>query len=267
MDLDFSKIKVIILKEWAEVFRNRLVLFSVAFMPLIFVAMPFFAMASMEKALDADPQELADIPDAALSTFCANLEGLECGQVYMASIFTVLFLILPVMIPVTIAAYSIVGEKSTRSLEPLLATPITTTELLVGKAVSAVTPALVATWISYLIYVVGMKFLATDAAFRAASDTMWILAIFALAPLLSLFAVSVAVLISSRVNDPRVAEQLSGVVVLPIVLFLIGQSIGFLIIDRALIVVAIVVMLAVDVGMIYLGVKTFEREAILTRWK
>ena len=50
------------------------------------------------------------------------------------SLFMFMFMIIPVAIPVTIAAYSIVGEKTTHSLEPLLATPITTSELLVGQS-------------------------------------------------------------------------------------------------------------------------------------
>ena len=51
-----------------------------------------------------------------------------------------MFMLIPLFIPVNIAAYSIVGEKTTHSLEPLLATPISTGELLAGKNLASVIP-------------------------------------------------------------------------------------------------------------------------------
>ncbi len=35
-----NKIKTIIKKEWAEVFKNRMVLFTIAFLPLLMTAIP-----------------------------------------------------------------------------------------------------------------------------------------------------------------------------------------------------------------------------------
>jgi hypothetical protein len=64
-----------------------------------------------------------------------------------------------------------------------------------------------------------------------------------------------------------VAEQLAGVIVLPLILILTGQSIGFFLLNRTMVVVAAAVIVLLDVGLVYLTVKTFERENILTRWK
>ncbi len=96
---------------------------------------------------------------------------------------------------------------------------------------------------------------------------MWLLAILVVGPLLSLFSVSVAIMVSSRVNDPRVAEQLSGAVIIPIILLLLGQSVGVILLSQELVLVAAVVMVVLDVGIVYLAIQTFERETILTRWK
>ena len=54
--------------------------------------------------------------------------------------FTFFYLILAGLIPTTIASYSIVGEKVEKSLEPLLATPTTDSEILLGKGISAFLP-------------------------------------------------------------------------------------------------------------------------------
>jgi ABC-2 type transport system permease protein len=74
-------------------------------------------------------------------------------------------------------------------------------------------------------------------------------------------------MVSSRVNDPRVAEQLSGAVIIPIILLLVGQSVGFLLLSPTLVLVAAIVVAVLDVGLVYLAIQTFERENILTRWK
>jgi ABC-2 type transport system permease protein len=80
-------------------------------------------------------------------------------------------------------------------------------------------------------------------------------------------AVSTAIMVSSRASDPRVAEQLSAVVILPLMMLIIGQSAGFILLDqRAIIIMGLVVVL-IDAVLIYFSVKVFQREVILTRWK
>jgi len=260
-----DKIRTIIGKEWAEVFKNRMVLFSVAFLPLIFVAMPLIMLATTSGLEGSESTGVDEIPMAA--TLCQGFSDHECMQIYMLDIFMVLFMVLPVTIPATIAAYSIVGEKTTRSLEPLLATPITTRELLTGKVLAAAIPAVAATWISFLLYATGARFMVTDIVFDRVLDPMWLIAVFALGPLLSLMAVSIGVMISSRVSDPRVAEQLSALVILPIVLFVVGQSFGLFIIDRTIVLLALVVVLFLDAIAVTMTLRVFQREKILTQWR
>lgn len=261
-----EKIKTIIEKEWAEVFKNRMVLFTVAFLPLIFTALPLVTLAATRSieggmsATDAPPAEF-------FGELCTGLSEMDCTQVYMLSIYTLMFMMLPVVIPAAIASYSIVGEKTSRSLEPLLATPITTAELLIGKAVAAAVPAVAATWGAFAIYVVGARLMVSDLIFGYLIAPVWLLAIFIVSPLLTLLGVSSAIMVSSRVSDPRVAEQLSAVVVLPLIMLLIGQSVGFILIDQRLITIIGLIVAVIDVALFYFSVKIFQRESILTRWK
>jgi ABC-2 type transport system permease protein len=262
-----DKIRTIISKEWAEVFKNRLVLFSVAFMPLIFLALPIITMVATDGLEAESAEDFSESSFPGFEQLCEGMNEVECGQVYMLNLYTLMFMILPVAIPVTIAAYSIVGEKTTRSLEPLLATPITTAELLVGKALAAIIPAIAATWISFGIYLVAMRFLVEDRVFAYLLDPLWLLAIFVVGPLMTLLSVSIAVMISSRVSDPRVAEQLSMVVLLPVILAVVGQSIGLFIVDRSTVLLVAVVVVLLDVILGYVALQAFQRETILTRWK
>lgn len=266
-----NKVKTIIKKEWAEVFKNRLVLFSVIFLPLLMTALPLFMLGVMRtdaSLADLESDMDAGVPEAFLSFCPEGISGSECFQVYMVSQFMLLFMITPLIIPVNIAAYSIVGEKTTRSLEPLLATPITTLELLAGKNLAAVIPAVAATWIGFLVYALGARLMiVSDQVLGALLNPLWWAGIIIGGPLLAILSVNFSLMVSSRVNDPRVAEQLSGVVIMPLMVLFFGQIAGFLILNATLVLVLILLLIAVDALLIYLGVRLFQRETILTRWK
>lgn len=261
-----KKIKVIILKEWAEVFKNRLVLSTVIFMPLLFTALPLIILFATRSS---GTEELSNDMPAAFSQLCAsNLTGGECFQVYMVSQFMILFMLIPLIVPVNIAAYSIVGEKTTRSLEPLLATPITTAELLTGKNLAAVIPAVLATWAGFLIYILGSWILVRSPAVIAELlDFMWWVAVFVIGPLLAILSVNFSIMVSSRVNDPRVAEQVSVVVILPVLGLFFGQIAGLFFLNRQIILALAAILLLLDAFMVYIAVRLFQRENILTRWK
>lgn len=261
-----NKIRTIIGKEWAEVFKNKLVFFSVVFMPLLFVVLPVATLWGMN-ALGEDAGNLSSGGGDFFGDFCQGMNEFDCGQAYMLSLYALLFMILPLMIPVTIAAYSIVGEKTTRSLEPLLATPITTKELLTGKALAAVIPAIAATWLAFALFLGSSWLMVSPEVFRLGIQPYWLTAVIFVGPLLALFAVTIAMMISSRVTDPRTAEQLAGFVVLPIILILVGQSLGLFLINGELVLVLAAVLIVLDVILLILTVKIFQRETILTRWK
>jgi ABC-2 type transport system permease protein len=264
-----EKVLEIIRKEWSEVFKNRMVLFAVAFMPILFTAIPLGILYSMRGSADASDLSAAmtDIPGQ-FAEVCEGLSGIACSQYFLISQFLILFLMMPVIIPVTIASYSIVGEKTTRTLEPVLATPITTLELLLGKALAGVIPALAVTWLSYLAFVIGTYFLAIDKQLvPTVLEPVWLVSIFGIGTLLSVAGVSLSIMISSRVNDPRVAEQLSSLVVIPLIAIFMGQSFGLFQYDLALVIWAALGMLALDAVLLYFAIQLFQRETILTRWK
>jgi ABC-2 type transport system permease protein len=261
-----NKILIIIRKEWSEVFLNRMVLTTIIFMPLLFSALPLIILFSTRNTGMTDYS--SEMP-AQFARLCPEgLSGGECFQVYMVNQFMILFMMLPLIIPVNIAAYSIVGEKTQRSLEPLLASPITTAELLIGKNLAAAIPAILATWAGFLIYAIGVAILATNPrVVSALLDSMWLLAIFLAGPLMAVLSVNFSLMVSSRVNDPRVAEQISTVVILPLLALFFGQIAGLIFINKFVILVMSAVLVLLDLGAIYLTVQLFQRETILTRWK
>lgn len=265
-----AKIKTIIRKEWAEVFKNRMVIFTVAFLPLMLTALPLgIIYATRDTSSGTSETVDSQLPSEMTSGLCPEgVNSAECLQIFMVSQFMMMFMIMPVAIPVTIAAYSIVGEKTTRSLEPLLATPITTIELLVGKCLAAVIPAVLATYAAFGIFALGSWILVANKMLLVALlDARWLIAIFIVGPLLAVMSVTFAVMVSSRVSDPRVAEQVSMVVIVPVLVGLFGQMAGLFVLNKQVISGVAVVMFALDALLVYLATRVFQRESILTRWK
>lgn len=262
-----SRILTIIDKEWAEVFKNRIVLFTVAFLPLLFTALPLIILGATSADSGLSGASEADLPPSFMAA-CGNMAVPDCFQTYLLNQFMLLFMMMPLIIPVAIAAYSIVGEKTTRSLEPLLATPISTVELLTGKSLAAALPAIFATWICFAIFLIAAPFVgARPAVVLSLLNGIWMLAVLVAGPLMAIMAVNFAVIVSSRVSDPRTAEQLSAVVILPLLALVFGQIAGVIVLNAQFMLLAICALVVVDVALIYLGARMFQRETILTKWK
>lgn len=265
--LDTRKVKTILRKEWAEVFKNKMVIFTIIFMPLLFTALPLIMLGTTSNAGVVEDMS-TELPPQFSQMCPEGLTGGACFQVYMATQFLLLFMMIPLIIPVNIAAYSIVGEKTTRSLEPLLATPVTTAELLVGKNLASVIPAVLGTWLGFIVFIIGATLLVNNPLIMSALlDPTWLLAIFLIGPLLAVLSVNFSLMVSSRVNDPRVAEQVSAVIIVPVLGLFFGQISGLFLINRNIIMIMAAVLVVVDIGILILAVRLFQRETILTRWK
>ncbi|MGI6209022.1 MAG: ABC transporter permease subunit [Anaerolineae bacterium] len=259
------RVRAIVLKEWADVFRNRMVVLLVALPPTLMVVLSIGAMFAAVKFPSAD---LDDMQVFLQRPEYMGLTEMEAMQVVMVQYFLTLFLLMPLIIPVSIAAYSIVGEKLQRSLEPLLATPVATSELLLAKCLAAVTPALGVTWMAFAVFVAGARVLAvSDQAFTHMVSPVWVLMVLIVAPLVAALGVLLSIIASSRLNDPRAVEQGIGVLVIPVIGLFIGQMTGVLTLNYLTLAIGALLLLGADALMLRAAVSLFERETILTRWR
>jgi ABC-2 type transport system permease protein len=102
--------------------------------------------------------------------------------------------------------------------------------------------------------------------FAAIVSPGWLTVFGICTPLLALIAIAAMVAISSRVNDPRTAQQFSAWVIVPFLGVFFGQIAGVLVLSPLIAIVA-AIMLAVVAGLALAGVTAlFQREVILTRW-
>ena len=74
-------------------------------------------------------------------------------------------------------------------------------------------------------------------------------------------------IVSSRVNDPRVAQQVGGIIIVPIIAVTLLQATGTLLVGAAGYLVLAAIVLVVSLIGLRVGVSLFDREAILTRWR
>ena len=254
----------ILRREWMETLRNRLLLATILVPPVLLTVAPIvLAGAVGDRTL---PAELA----AQILTQKPEWAGFTPGELagaFAVQQFLVFFLLMPAYIPLSIATFSIIGEKQARSLEPVLAAPIRTVELLAGKAIAALVPGVLAGWLTYVMFVVLASVVYGPALFGVVTDGSWLAGVFLLGPAVGLSSVVAGVIVSARVSDPRVAQQIGGVVIVPIIGLVLVQATGTLLVGPVGYLLLSLVVLVISLIGLRIGVRLFDREAILTRWR
>jgi ABC-2 type transport system permease protein len=181
--------------------------------------------------------------------------------------FSIWFLIGAAVIPTAIASYSLVGEKIQKSLEPLLATPMTDGEILLGKTISGLVIPVVAIYAGAVIFM-GLMDLVTQNTLGYLYYPNWhIGVILLLVPLTSLLSVELNVFISSRLNDVRTAQQVGGLFILPFMGLFFASELGFFALNDTNLVILAGVISIIDIALFFVSSAAFQREEILTKWK
>jgi len=185
------------------------------------------------------------------------------------SMLIFIFFAMAVAMPTTIASYSFVGEKTNKTLEPLLSTPITDAELLWGKYLAIFVPVMSLILISFTIFGIVVDVMTYPTlGYLLIPDLTWIISIFIITPLVCLMSIALNVLISSKVSDVRTAQQYSALIIVPIIMvFVLGPVLGFAAMGLDVLTLIALVLLASVTFLVWLSLKVFNREDILTSWK
>jgi ABC-2 type transport system permease protein len=259
-----NKSLVILRKDWLEIRRQRGLLLGISLMPALITLIPIIITYVVPLMPETAQQPL---PFAKVNPAVFGMTQVELIQTFIGQTFAVMLLLIPLIVPSIIASYSIIGEKVSRTLEPVLATPITTGELLFGKCLASGIPSVVITWICGAIFVSGLFFVTVSRrVLLAIVSPGWLIVLILCVPLIVMIAVTAMVAISSRVNDPRTAQQISGVAVIPVISIFFGQLAGVLVLSPLFALGAAIVLAALAFASISLAVRVFQREVILTRW-
>lgn len=181
--------------------------------------------------------------------------------------FSLIYILLPGFIPPTLASYSIVGEKTEKTLEPLLATPTTDTELFFGKIIASFLPCISITYLSALLFMFLINIFTYDKLqyFFFPNWNMGIILLL-IVPFVILLSVEVNVLISSKTSDLRTASQLGALSMIPFLglyFFIQTYLVEFNLLN---LLILILFLFFIVITLFILTKSVFNREKILTKW-
>ena len=183
--------------------------------------------------------------------------------------FLFFYVILAAVVATPIASYTIAGEKVEKSLEPLLATPTTDGEILLGKGIAAFFPPLAALLGGSALFMLLIDLVTKDKlGYYYFPDWNSAIVILLLLPLGLLMSVQMNVIVSSRVTDIRSGQQLGALTAIPFMgLYLAGELNLIDLGDAGNLVIIAGALVVVDVLLFFVSRATFRREEILTKWK
>ncbi|MHA2334760.1 MAG: ABC transporter permease subunit [Candidatus Hodarchaeales archaeon] len=257
--MNYRKAFIIARKEIWEIWTTKLILWStVGIAAVLGIGMPLMVIA---------------MPLA---------ENLYYYKLMMVSVVGAINMMIGFILPIYVAADSFVGEKERRTLERLLAIPLTDQEILLGKMTTCVLPTTILAWItitvsSIITWISGMVQLeGVDPAILINSlfpSPVYFIAEIIIAFFGAVAATSIMVLVSTRVNNLREATQAGGVVLLPMIGVVYTQAAGFLIPENALpgqifegtAIAICVVFMVVAILAFYLARLTFSREKLVAK--
>lgn len=237
MTVSRRRVRAIFRKELREYRRNSSIVWTMAVIPVLFILAPLIQVLAL--------------PGSASAAF---LSGDPLA----------ILLGIPALVPGTVAAYSVIGERQQGTLGPVLTTPIPREELLLGKALAVLVPSLAISIAVYAFFLACVELFAQPAVAAAVLNGPDILAQLLFTPLLAAWSIWVGIAVSSRSSDLRVAQQLSALANLPPVAILYLLAYDVIPVSRGL-AFGLGVLLVVLDGLGWRVVASlFDRERMIT---
>lgn len=181
--------------------------------------------------------------------------------------FSYLFVILAGIAPIQIATYSLVGEKVEKSMEPLLATPLTDSEILLSKGLIAFVPSLIALLISETIFAVIIDAIIPNLGDNYLPNWDFLFMALVIVPLTLIISIDIGIIVSSRVNDARSASQLGMALLIPLFAVYLLAETKVITLDQTTLYQIAGILVVADIILFMIARLLFQREQILTKWK
>lgn len=243
--MNLKLVRELMRKDIQDILKNRYVFFSIFLVPLLLAAIGILGTVSIVSTLGS---------------------GNNSSAATLASVFSSMFVLIPAILTTLVGSTSVIVEKNNHSLEPLLATPITESEFLAGKAFAPFVIGVLITWVAYTAFITITDLLTYNIIGHLLfpTDIMYV-AIFFLTPVIAMLGTFAALFVSSKMKDIRAAQQVSSLVVLPI-LALVYLPLYAASSDLLITLILGAVLLLADIALFIVSVKAFKRESILILW-
>ena len=260
--MNVRKSYAIAVKDLTEVFSSPSI-----YVPMLGVP-TFFAVALPLLTFYAAKYGAVNIAAKIIGTTAAIPATLPTGNLIFMSFFAVsvlgpVFLTMPIFTATVIAADSFAGEKERKTSEALLSTPVETDELLLGKIMASLIPAVLLTGVVFALYGYVTNWLAFTNFHSNVLPTLPWLLMLATAPFLALAAIGIVVLVSSHVKGIKEAQQISTLLILPILVMPFISILGLASLTSSFFLWLIAFLVVADIVIIKIGISSFRKENIL----
>ena len=166
----------------------------------------------------------------------------------------------PISFSLIVALETFVGEKERKSLEPLLATPVTNTQLYVGKMLASLIPPILASYLGMTLYMLSLYL---SIGWLPSLQTLLQTVLISTAQ--GIIMVAAAVIVSSQTTSVRAANLLASFIIVPIALLLPSEALAMFWGNHEGLWWLILALAITAVVLIRMGIKIFNREELMGR--
>ncbi len=242
--------------------------------PLIFVVVlpAVFLVLGRTINFQADTEDmqfvnqfLNGIPDGAVKDMLHSFTTVNQQLIYLLInfVFAPMFLMIPVMVSSIVSAAAFVGEKEKKTLETLLYSPMSENTMFWAKILAGFIPSMVVCLVGFVVFSVEFMTLGAPLFGRVLLPAAhWLPIVLWLSPALTLLVIFINVLISVKVKGFQEAQQMSVIVILPLLFLVYGQIGGIVFLSSLLVLVIGLVVFLVNAFLIRVAAKTYNRDKL-----
>ena len=262
----------VMVKEWRVLLTDTGSTFIATFLPFLIMGQLLLYVwlgvtFAGDKALGASVFQNAVAKLVAAIPAAGALSSPDQFKLLLVNQFTFFLLLIPAMIAMNTVTFSVVDEKLSGSLEALLATPVRTWELLMGKALAGAVPSLVITWIVAGIFLAAITGMGWGNLVAMVVTPVWFLSLFLLTPAVTVMSFLLGVIGSARAKDSRSAQNIVLFIIFPLFALIALQVTGLVWFTTLTTVLLGLGLIVIDFVVLILAVRLFQRESIVVSWR
>src|SRR5690606_8471914 len=263
-----SVMRAIVVKDLLAIRRAKAVVIPMLAVPaLLMVLLPLgIGLAARSQANPDVGRMLSSLPGDLADPILALPQREQLIVLVNGYLLAPLFLIVPLMVSAVLAADAFAGEKERKTLESLLHLPIADRDMFYAKLLVAFIPAILVSWIGFLLFCVVSNTVAWPVLHRIFVPTrLWMVMILWVAPAVAMLGLAVMVRVSARSKTSQEANQLGGAVILPLIFLSVGQSSGLLLVGVPLAIAIGAAIWLIAIWLVRGGAKRFTRDQLAAR--
>ncbi|WP_270169116.1 ABC transporter permease subunit [Paenibacillus sp. SYP-B4298] len=266
-------VRAIAVKDMTSIWRTSKVWLGLVILPLLLGVIFPTAMAAAGRWMD-----ISTLSGGRLNELLKQLQGVELSGGSLSTLnhqfidymlnymFIPIFMLIPVINAMMIAVNSFISEKERRTLESLLFAPIEVKELFLAKLLAAFIPAYGSALCSFVLCSISVNLIVYPMfGSLMLVGAKWLLIMLWVIPVFTITAILCSVLVSARVRSFQEGQQVAGIIVLPIIGLIVGQSSGAVVLSPLLLALLGAVLLVINVVLLLLIARMNDRDVLFER--